>query len=67
LDNVVLEISNYNFYEVAYHYGRLLRTVFYFDAIEQATLEGITDENGKIQWERQFEEVLKRAEREMQR
>ena len=67
LDNVVAEISNYNFYEVAYHYGRLLRTVFYFDAIEQGALEGITDEEGRVRWAEEFSEVMRRAEREVER
>jgi hypothetical protein len=67
LDNVVEEINNYNFYEVAYHYGRLIRTVFYFDEIELAALEDLTDENGNIQWEERFLEVIARAEIEAQK
>jgi hypothetical protein len=67
LDNVVAEISNYNFYEVAYHYGRLLRTVFYFDAIELGALEGLTDEDGRVRWVEEFLEVMRRAEREVER
>jgi hypothetical protein len=60
-DNIMTEIENYNFYEVAYHYGRLVRTLFYFDAIILGALEDLKDENGNIMWAERFQEVLERA------
>ena len=41
--------------------------MFYFDAIEQGALEGITDEEGRVRWAEEFSEVMRRAEREVER
>jgi len=33
-DTIQVNIDNYQFYEVAFQYGRMLRTVFFFDNME---------------------------------
>lgn len=66
-DSIMLEINNYNFYEVAYHYGRLVRTLFYFEAIVLGSaFDDLKDDNGLWAIEK-YALVLERAQRLVER